>query len=140
MKGFGEQFGTRYAQGMVKSTATFLAGAALSEDPRPLPPLDVDCPGRSPKFWPRVGRSLERVVWEASAGNCGKGRVDVSRIAGSFASGFVSLAWQPSTAFTGTGTAFAGYVGNSIFTEFQGDIYRILGKVFTSGKPKAAAH
>jgi hypothetical protein len=140
-QGFGEQFGTRYAQGMVKSTATFISGAVMGEDPRTKPPLDVSCSGHSRKIMPRLGHSLLRVVWIPSP-DCSTGRPAISRFVGSFASGFVSLEWQPpstnhlSYALQGSGTAFAGYLGNSVFTEFQGDLYRILGKVFSSGKPK----
>src|ERR1700722_8483555 len=41
LQGFGEQMGTRYTQGMVKSTATFIASAITGEDPRPKPPQFV---------------------------------------------------------------------------------------------------
>jgi hypothetical protein len=140
-QGFGEQFGTRYAQGMVKSTATFLTGALLREDPRIETPKELACSIHSTTIPARVGASILRVVYTPSR-DCHRGRPAFSRVAGSFASGFVSLAWAPpsqnhvSTALAGSGTAFAGYIGNSVFTEFQGDLFRILGKIFTTGKPK----
>ena len=73
--------------------------------------------------------------------NCHGGRVAVSRIVGSFASGFVGLAWAPpsqdkfSNAFANSGTAFAGYIGSSVFSEFQTDLFGLLGKLFPAGKP-----
>ena len=86
-QGFGYQFGTRYAQGMAKSTGTFLVGALLHEDPRPLSPIDVACENdpdglheRAVKFWPRLGQSLARVVVTRNA-NCHE-RIAFSRIAG----------------------------------------------------------
>ena len=140
-KGFGEQFGTRYAQGMVKSTATFVAGALLREDPRIETPRELACSIHSTTIKARLGASLLRVVYTPSY-DCSHGRPAFSRLVGSFASGFVSLAWAPpsqnnlNTALVGSGTAFAGYLGNSVFTEFQGDLFRTLGKMFTTGKPK----
>jgi len=136
--GFGRQFGTRYAQGVVKSTATFLMAAALQEDPRPLGPMELHCAGRSAKLWPRVGQAVARVFWTQDS-NC-SGRLALSRLSGSFASGFVSLAWAPpsvnkiNSALVGTGTALGGYIGNSLFSEFQGDIFGALGKIVTAGK------
>ncbi len=141
-KGFGEQVGTRYTQGMVKSTATFLAGAIFREDPRYETPIEIRCSTHSSRVLPRLGEALIRTVWMKEP-DCARGRLAVSRIIGSFASGFTALAWQPpstnhlSTALTGTGTAFAGYLGDSVVSEFQGDVFRLLGKVFTSGKSKA---
>ncbi len=148
LQGFGEQFGTRYAQGMAKSTGTFVVGALLHEDPRTLSPLDVSCENESDhyrpvKFWPRLGRSLARVVITHNA-SC-QNRFAFSRIAGSFSSGFVSLAWAPpsnnhiSNTLEGSGTALAGYFGNSVFTEFQGDLFGLLGHLFPTGKPKATS-
>ena len=138
LNGFSRQFGTRYAQGMAKSTGTFVAAALLREDPRALPPADLECAGRATKLLPRVGQSLLRVVWVKTT-DC-KGRPRIAPLAGSFASGFVSLAWAPpsvnklNSAFTGSGTAFAGYLGNSVFTEFQGDIFGFIGKMLPKGK------
>lgn len=146
-QGFGYQFGTRYAQGMAKSTGTFLVGALLHEDPRTLSPRDVTCENdtdhyRAVNFWPRLGHSLARVV--VTHNDTCKKRFAFSRIAGSFSSGFVSLAWAPpsnnhlSNAFQGSGTALAGYFGNSVFTEFQGDLFGLLGHLFPTGKPKTS--
>ena len=57
-QGFGDQFGTRYTQGMVKSTGTFLVGA-LIRGPQAKAALR---PGLSrsrtyphTQFWPRLG-------------------------------------------------------------------------------------
>jgi hypothetical protein len=142
LQGFGEQMGTRYTQSMVKSTATFIAGAISREDPRPKPPqfvqLTHDKAGCRPatSIKARIGRSLLRVVWDAC-----ESRPAPGRLIGSFASGFVGLAWAPpsqdkvSSALVDTGTAFAGYIGNSVFSEFEYDLFGFVGKVFGAGKP-----
>ena len=138
--GFGRQLGTRYTQGLVKSTGTFIAGALMNEDPRTLPPSALYCPGRATTIGPRIGQALLRVVWARKPDCSSGGRPRLAPLAGSFASGFISLAWAPpsankiSSALTGTGTAYAGYFGNSIFSEFQGDIFRLLGMLLPKGK------
>lgn len=145
MNGFGRQIGTHYTQSIVKSTGTFLVGALLQEDPRPLPPVDPVCEMRGHHhypavgFWPRLGQSLARVVWTHNR-NCH----DVpafSRLTGSVSSGFVQLAWLPpsqtnvGTALRGSATALGGYTFNSVFNEFQSKIFGFLGKAFATGKP-----
>src|SRR5271169_1689903 len=134
LNGFGRQFGTRYTQSMVKSTATFIAGTITREDPRPDPPSVHGCPHPT-TVKGRIGQSLKRTVWsyrETEMNSCG-GRPAPGRLIGSFASGFVQLAWLPpsqnnlTTALLGTGTAFGGYIGDSLISEFQGDIFRIVG-------------
>jgi hypothetical protein len=147
--GFGRQMGSRYAQGVTKSTATFIVSTISREDPRIRPPsvtgnssVNFGCRPSS-TFKGRLGKSLLRVVWDACA-DSGWHRPRPSRLLGSFASGFVSLAWAPpsqdniSSALKGSGSAFGGYVADSVFAEFQTDIFGLLGKMFPTGKPKAA--
>jgi hypothetical protein len=140
--GFGRQFGSRYAQGMAKSTGTFLTAALFKEDPRPIPPSDVSCPHRPTSIKGRIGASLLRVVWQNDADCEKKGRPVFSPLAGSFASGFTSLAWAPpsvnkmSSALVGTGTAYAGYFGNSVFSEFEPDLFGLIGKLLPGGRKK----
>ena len=68
--------------------------------------------------------------------------VKPGRLAGSFASGFAGLAWAPqskdhlSNALSDSGTAFGGYVADSVFSEFSPDISRIFAHFFPMGKPK----
>jgi hypothetical protein len=141
-RGFGYRFGTRYTQGMVKSTATFLAGVVSREDPRPVPPGEYDCPLQSPTLGARIGRSVARVFvsYDLKPDKSCSIRPAPARVIGSFASGFLQLAWlpdpknNPTTALKGSGSALGGYVANSVFSEFQGDLWRALGKVFTAGK------
>ena len=145
LQGFGEQMGTRYTQSMVKSTATFIASAISREDPRPKPPQFVrEKEGNESKMGcrpptsvkGRLGESLLRVVWEPC-----RSRPAPGRLIGSFASGFVGLAWAPpsqnkiNSALVNSGTAFAGYIGNSVFSEFEYTIFGIVGKMFGTGKP-----
>lgn len=142
-QGFGYQFGTRYTQGMVKSTTTFLVGAIAREDPRPKPPNNGCAKPHYPHYdlGARLGASLLRVVWTQHDESCAD-TLAVSRIAGSLASGFVQRAYLPPStntlrnAWLGSASALGGYAANSVWTEFQGDVFRWLGKVFPTGKPK----
>ena len=143
LDGFGRQMSTRYAQGAVKSTGTFVASLISREDPRPKPPPILAC--SHPSSWNgRLGHSLLRVVWNErldTDGKCG-GRVAPGRLAGSFASGFVGMAWRPdsqnklSTSLVASGTAFGGYLGNSVLEEFKGDLFRLLGGVVKGSRKK----
>jgi hypothetical protein len=142
--GFGRRMGTRYAQGMVKSSGSFLIGALNHEDPRSHPPANPNCMqhqhGQKSGFGPRLGDALLRVVW-AHRDNCTDG-IALSHFAGSLSSGFVGMAWTPGPgnnvgqAFARSGTAFGGDVAASVFSEFQGDIFRLFGRMFGSGKPQ----
>jgi hypothetical protein len=142
-KGFGYQFGTRYAQGMLKSTVTYGVGALLQEDPRPKPPYAIGASHQHIphiKAWARLGSSLLRVVWAHHEDD--RDTVAFSRIAGSLASGFIQMAYlppsqnNPATAFKGAGTALGGYALDSVWTEFQGDFFGWLGRRIATGEPK----
>jgi hypothetical protein len=143
--GFGRQMGTRYTQGMVKSTGAFVVSMITREDPRPKPPpmtgsvsTRFGCRA-STSFGGRLGQSLLRTVWNACAQNPWR-RPAPSRLAGSFASGFVGLAWAPPSqaktadVLVNSGTAFGGYLVESVLSEFQPEIYRVLGGLLPKGK------
>ena len=137
--GFGRRMGTRYAQGLAKSTGAYLAGALNHEDPRPRPMTSTD--GAKPSFGRRLGHALLRTVWTArDPGH--RDSIALSTIGGCFASGFVGRAWTPDRqntlgqAFIRTGTAFGGNIANSVFAEFQPDLSGLLGKVMGHRNPK----
>jgi len=142
--GFGRRFGVRYAQGMAKSTGSFLFGALDHEDPRAHPPANLFCASHDhgPKtgFWPRTGSALLRVVW-VHRDNCTDG-IAFSHIAGALSSGFIGMAWTPppgntiGQAFARSGTAFGGDVAASVFSEFQSDIFGVVSRLFGRGKAK----
>lgn len=141
--GFGRRFGTRYTQGIAKSTGSFLVGALNHEDPRAHPPPIPGCTHNHVSktgFWPRTGDALLRTVW-AHRDNCTDG-IAFSHFAGALSSGFIGRAWVPDPgntigqAFARTGTAFGGDVAASVFSEFQSDIFSFFGRMFGSGKPK----
>jgi hypothetical protein len=155
--GFGRRMGTRYTQGMIKSTAAFLISSITREDPRPKPPqvyaYGLGTNGstvtrfgcrESTSFKGRLGESLVRIVWDSCQTSVWA-RPKPARLAGSFASGFAGLAWAPtstdhvSNALESSGTAFGGYIADSIFSEFSPDISRLLGHLFPTGKPKFPA-
>jgi hypothetical protein len=141
--GFGRRFATRYTQGMAKSTGSFLVGALNHEDPRPHPPPIPGCShNHTPKVGvlPRTGDALLRTVW-THRDNCSDG-IAFSHFAGALSSGFIGRVWMPDESntigqsFVRSGTAFGGYVAASVFSEFQGDIFRFFSRMFGSGKPK----
>lgn len=141
--GFGRRFGTRYAQGMVKSTGSFLFGALNHEDPRPHPPVYEECQHQHSQktgFGPRLGDALLRMVW-THRDNCTDG-IALSHFAGALSSGFVGMAWTPNPgnsigqAFSRSGTAFGGDVAASVFSEFQTDIFGFFSHMFGSGSAK----
>jgi hypothetical protein len=144
-QGFGYQFGTRYAQGMLKSTTTFAVGYLLHEDPRPRAPVDLDCLSHEHmphnNGWARLGTSFLRVVWTHRDNSC-TDTVAFSRIAGALASGFIQRAYLPPStntlgnAFKGSASALGGYAANSVWTEFQGDVFGWLGRRIPTGNIK----
>ncbi len=147
-KGYGERFGTRFAQGLTKSTTESLVGILDHEDPRLRPSSEAGTlPFSASRILPRLGNAVIGTVWTTrdryADGSARGPSFSYSRIAGSFASGFVGMAWTPDSgntvgqAFGRTGTAFAGYVGTSIWTEFQPDIIRLVSKLVGQHKTKA---
>lgn len=145
--GFWRRFGTRYAQGLTKSTADTLVGILNREDPRSNPPPDPaddhSHRAQKPGFGPRLGSALLRTVWTHR--DSGRDFLALSHFAGAFSSGFVGMAWTPDPqntvgeAFKRSGTAFGGYIASSIFTEFQPDIFTLFGRVFFRAPKKPAA-
>jgi hypothetical protein len=150
-EGFGQRFGTRYAQGLTKSTAELLFG--FLEDPRPQPPEQLmifkDGAWRpnpavhrhrpaNASFGSRLGHALLGVVWTHY--DSGRDFIAFSRVGGAFASGIVGLAWTPARENTWaqvgvrTGTAFGGYAASAVFTEFQPDITKLFGKLTGQSK------
>src|SRR5215471_6658546 len=95
MQGFGRRFGTRYAQGIAKSTGEFVFGEVFREDPRMLPSTKAG-------FW---GRSLHALV-NPLVVEVPKKRFAVSRLAGALSSGFAGRAWYPDR-LNSIGQAFA---------------------------------
>lgn len=128
--GFSRRFGSNFGQSVAKSTGEFTASYLLHEDPRlrPMSATGAYAEGRLK----RLGRALAApvVIWQANP------RPRFGYIAGSFASGFVGMAWYPQSqlhtgdALLRTATAFGGYVGNSVVTEFAGDIVAPIAKFF----------
>jgi hypothetical protein len=118
------------------------------EDPRALPPPDFDCPLQSSRVSSRIGRSLARVFVSYSLlppdpkheqAWC-RVRPAPAHVIGSLASGFVQMAWLPDpentygNALKGSASALGGYVAYSVFSEFQGDLWKFLGRLATRGK------
>jgi hypothetical protein len=152
--GYGRRVGTRYAQSMIKSSGTFLVSLVSREDPRPKPvqvyPGSPSLNGnrdtafgcrQAITYKGRLGQSLLRTVWDACRDKPWK-RPKPGRLGGSFASGFAGLMWAPpsvdhiSNALSDSGTAFGGYVAESVISEFSPDISRLVGHLVPTGRPK----
>lgn len=137
-EGYGRRLGTRYAQGLAKSTGTFLAGAVNHEDPRHYPSEAAG--NQKPSFGRRLGHAILRTVWTQR--DSGGHFIAMSTIGGAFSSGFIGRAWTPDRqntlgqAMIRTGTAFGGNLASSIFAEFQPDLAGISGKIMGQRKPK----
>jgi hypothetical protein len=150
-EGFGQRFGTRYAQSLSKSTAEFLFG--FLEDPRSGPPPQprilkngVWVPNplmhnhhpANASFGGRLGRALLSVVWTHY--DSGEDHIAFSRVGGAVASGLVGRLWTPDPYNTWaqvgvrTGTAFGGYAAGAVFHEFEPDITKLLARLTGQSK------
>ena len=91
--------------------------------------------------WARLGASLLRVIYTQQDQSC-KNMPAFTHIGGSLASGFVRAflsAAEPAKGLERLARrcrALRGYAANSVWSEFQGDIFGLLGKVFPTGKPR----
>lgn len=150
-KGYLRRVGSRYAQGVAKSTGEYVFAWVLRENPRYEPSQDR-------KFWKRFGHAFGRAfVVDHLDGHCYTGSSPVSdstskrcarwpaisRLVGASSSGVVGLAWypdrlnHPDQVVVRGASAYGGYVASAIFSEFQADVFRLLGKMMGSdnGKP-----
>jgi hypothetical protein len=143
VEGYAKRVGTRYAQGLAKSTAEFLAGALNREDPRSSPPATPGKASNKPESFTlkhRVGSALLRTVWTRRYN--GTHGIAFSKIAGALTSGFIGNAWYPDRlrtpgqAFARSGSAMGGYVMSSLFSEFQPDVFGMVKKLLGLGNPK----
>lgn len=131
-RGYAQRVGVKYAQSSAKSTAEYLAGLITREDPRRGDAL----PGwhfrndHAPSFGRRFGRALLQSVCTPRDGG-GRCMPAVSHVAGALASGFSTYSIYPmhdskSDALRRSLNAYSGYVTNSLFREFQGDLFRMF--------------
>ena len=145
--GYGRRFGTRFAQGLTKSTTESLVGILDHEDSRLHASNEAGTMLSNPsRIMPRLGKALLKTVWTPrdpyADGSQRSDSLAYSRIAGSLASGFIGMSWTPDRnntvgqAFGRTGTAFAGYAATSVWTEFQPDVVRLVGRMIGQRKPK----
>ena len=147
MKGYLRRVGTRYAQGVAKSTGEFVVSSVLRENPRYEPSTDTH-------FWKRAGHGLASAFVVRHLRHCDNDDTGdlshchrwpaLSRMIGAASSGVVGLAWYPDRLNTPgqilarTGSAYGGYVASGIFSEFQADIFRLFGKLVGSDKSPSA--
>lgn len=135
-QGYLRRFGSRYAQGVAKTTGESLAATFFSEDPRYHP-----SPGRG--FWKRFGLAASSLAVAQHLN--GSRWPAISKAVGAGSSGVVGLAWYPGRLNTPgqvmarTGSAYGGYLASAIFQEFQGEIFHYLGKMLGSDKGSPSA-
>jgi hypothetical protein len=146
--GYSRRFGTRFAQGLTKSSTEALFGIIDGEDPRLHPSAEAGTMFSQPsRIMPRLGKALLRTVWTPrdayTDGRARRDSLSYSRIAGSFASGFIGMAWTPDRqntpgqAFGRTGTALGGYAASCVWTEFQPDVISLIGRMIGQHKSNA---
>lgn len=127
-EGFGRRFGTRVSQGLAKGTGQAIVGVIFKEDPRPYE-------SHQQGFGKRLGFALAHTFIVRN--DNGKERFSFGRVAGSFASGFVGMAWTPDRintpqqALIRSGTAMSGSLTASLFKEFQPDLMKMLSGMFS---------
>jgi hypothetical protein len=130
-KGYLRRFGTRYAQGVAKSTGEFVFSSIIREDPR----YDLS---KDRTFWKRTRHAFVRMVVAKNVD--GANRPALSKFAGAASSGAIGLAWypgrlnRPTDVLARSGSAFGGYLGSNIFAEFKDDIFHIVGKMLGSDR------
>jgi hypothetical protein len=139
--GFGGRFATNFAQSAFKSTGAFVGGLVFHEDPRDSPPYLVL---REKRSHGGARRTLDALGANFIAYRCdGKcatkddiRRVPaLSRIAGSFASGFSIYALSSDRsnlqerALRGTASAYGATFANSVFSEFSPELSALIGRV-----------
>jgi hypothetical protein len=137
---YWKRFGTRFAQGLSKSTAESLVGMLDHEDPRLHASSEAGTMLQNPsRIMPRLGRAVLGSVWTTrdayADGSPRRAGLAYSRMAGAFTSGFIGMSWTPERnntvgqAFGRAGTGYAGYVGTSVWTEFQPDILDLAARM-----------
>ena len=132
--GYGERFGIKYAQSVSKGMGEVLVGYANHEGMRrELGPWKAPA-GSS--FKKRLGHAFAAPLWnydddDAASKSRGK-RFAASRVAGALASGFAGMAWTPdrlntpSRALRRSASAYGGYWGSSMLTEFKDDLLKLF--------------
>jgi hypothetical protein len=126
-EGYARSYGTRYAAGMSKATGEYLAGLILKEDLRPRLSHKHNPFAR---IW-YAGSSL--VVDRRRSGP----RFAAATLVGAAASGFTGMAFYPAgsntvaDALERSGMSLAGSLAYAELYEFEPDIFKLLGKLFT---------
>jgi len=134
MKGYSRRLGTRYTQGVAKTSGEFVFSWIAHEDPR----YDLS---KDRTFWGRTGHTFARMVVVKNLD--GNTRPAYSKFAGAASSGLVGLAWYPGRlnrpvdVVSRSASAYGGYLASNIFEEFQADIFHMLGKMFGSDRTSA---
>ncbi len=154
--GLGYRVGSRYAQNMAKGLAEFSSSTIMRSDPRHVsyasdPRIKRQACGAggascSPKISARIGHAFLDcfTVRRSSVDGNGRRLPNIPLFAGAAASGFVGNAWYPDRLATpGQAGIRASYsigtaLGASFYSEFQPEIGRLLGAIFSRGKTPRA--
>jgi hypothetical protein len=130
--GFARRYAARYTQGVTKDTGQYLTALLLHEDPRRKPSNCISwkrtvCAARSLFAQPKADGSGYRPVFQY--------------LAGAAAGGFVGISFYPDSGTVNeslrrSGTSLASSLLSVEITEFEPDILRIVGRMFS---PKSTA-
>jgi hypothetical protein len=130
-KGYLRRFGTRYSQGVAKSTGEFVASSIFREDLR----YDLS---KDKSFWKRTSHAFASTFVDRNVN--GDRRPAYSKFVGAASSGAIGIAWYPQRlnrpvdVVSRSASAFGGYLASSIFQEFKDDIFHLVGKIFGSDR------
>lgn len=141
--GYGIRFGRKFGQNGFKATGAYLGGLVAGEDPRRRPPFLALRAAPPPRgFWKRFGHAVGGNFVSYRCNNtCSKSddigrRFALSRVLGSFASGFSSQLletdhpYSARRAWNGVASAYGSTFVSALFTEFQPELSAAGNKIF----------
>lgn len=143
--GFTTRFSENFAQSAFKSTGAYFGGMIFREDPRRDPPyLSMRSAPHPRGFWKRTAYAVRtnfisyRCVDACLSESDIRKVPAISRLAGSFASGFSSEMWapdrlnSPGRALRRSASAYGSTFADSLFVEFKPELSAAAGKAITA--------
>jgi len=129
MLGYSKRAGPKYAEGMAKATGEYVSAWVFRENPKP--------PTSQCSSWHRVFCAAGSLVVKRNSS--GELRPVFSKVLGAASDGFVGTEWYADdswkVAVRRSGVSFATSLVYREFAEFQPEIFRTVGKLFsTKGK------
>jgi hypothetical protein len=128
-EGYAKRVGTKYTEGMTKATAEYLSAWVFRENPKP--------PTSRCSSWHRAFCAAGSMV--VGQNSSGQYRPIFSKVLGAAADGFIGTEWYADDSWKAvvrrSGVSLATSLAYAEIAEFEPDIFRWLGKLFsTKGK------